>query len=126
MGLTAERVRELGFRKWYERQLIDSHLALVTCVLCMILVGVSLEELTFKHGFARGVLMLALTGSAGALGWFALRRYLKVFTHAQRLSERSVCAQCGTYGRFKIIDHAADDIWLRVQCRKCGHVWTLE
>ena len=27
-------IRKLGFRKWYERELIESHAALVTCLLC--------------------------------------------------------------------------------------------
>ena len=27
-------IRNLGFRKWYERELIKCHAALVTCLLC--------------------------------------------------------------------------------------------
>ena len=32
----ADGIRKLGFRRWYERQLIESHAYFLTCFLCMI------------------------------------------------------------------------------------------
>ena len=34
----ADGIRQLGFRRWYERQLIESHAYFLTCFLCMIMV----------------------------------------------------------------------------------------
>ena len=40
----ADDIRKRGFKKWYERQLIESHAYLVTCFLCMILVTALMEQ----------------------------------------------------------------------------------
>ena len=41
-------IRKLGFRRWYERQLIDCHAALVTCLLCGLTVAALLEQVNFR------------------------------------------------------------------------------
>lgn len=33
----AEGIRKIGFARWYERQLMEAHLYLVTAFLCLIL-----------------------------------------------------------------------------------------
>ena len=35
----AASIRRIGFRKWYERELIKSHAALVTSFMCAVLVA---------------------------------------------------------------------------------------
>ncbi len=123
----AQSVRRLGFRKWYERQLIDGHLSLVTCFLCMVLVAALLEEMSFREGPAKAVTALAVVFGSGIVGWFAWRRYRFVMARAEYYGEQSVCASCNAYARFEVVDAAADgDAWLRVRCRKCGHDWTLQ
>jgi hypothetical protein len=47
----ASGIRRLGFRRWYERQLLESHFWLVSCILAMLLVAVCIE--TFRSRRAR-------------------------------------------------------------------------
>ncbi|MBL8526548.1 MAG: hypothetical protein JNL68_02580, partial [Burkholderiales bacterium] len=59
-----ESIRKLGFKRWYERQLIESHGYLVTCFLCMIVIAVALDDLSFKVPVSEHLLMIALAGAA--------------------------------------------------------------
>jgi hypothetical protein len=61
----ADNIRKRGFKKWYERQLIESHAYLVTCFLCMILVAALLEELSFRAPGLKPFLMLAVIAGGG-------------------------------------------------------------
>ena len=61
----AEGIRKLGFRRWYERQLIESHAWFVTCFLCLILALACAEDMEFKAGGVQPVLMLATIAAAG-------------------------------------------------------------
>jgi hypothetical protein len=123
----AQSVKRLGFRKWYERQLIDGHLSLVTCFLCMVLIAALLEEMSFREGAAKAVTVLAVVFASGIAGWFAWRRYRAVMERAEHYGEQSVCEACKTYARFEVIDEAADgQSWLRVRCRKCANEWRIE
>ena len=45
----ARSIARLGFRKWYERRLIEAHAWLFTALLCAIYVGVSLESVSFSR-----------------------------------------------------------------------------
>ncbi len=126
MATLAHSIRRLGFRKWYERQLIDGHLSLVTCILCMVLVAALLEDISFRDGIAKEITELAAVFTSGIVAWFAWRRYQAAMARAWHFGEQSVCASCSAYARFEVVDQAADgDQWLRVRCRKCGHQWTL-
>jgi hypothetical protein len=123
----AESVRRRGFRKWYERQLIDGHLALVTCFLCMLLVAGLLEEFSFKLGAGEATLMLAVAFGSVVLGSFAWQRYRGVLERAERFGEQSTCAECGTYARFDVVEAGGEgDGWMKVRCRKCGACWRME
>jgi len=126
MATFEEKLRRHGFRKWYERQLIDGHLSLVTCVLCMVLVAVLLEDLEFHEGIVKSVIQLAIVFVAGIVAWFAWQRYGDVMSHAEYFASQSVCATCQTYARFAVTDAAEDgDTWVRVRCKKCAHEWLL-
>jgi predicted Zn finger-like uncharacterized protein len=126
LATLAQAVKRLGFRKWYERQLIDGHLSLVTCFLCMVLVAALLEEMSFREGAAKAVTVLAVVFASGIVGWLAWRRYRTVMTRAEHYGEQSVCPACSTYARFEVVDEAADgESWLRVRCRKCSHEWRI-
>ena len=130
-------IRKRGFRKWYERQLVESHLYLVTCFLCMILVAACAEQLDFRAPGA--VVMIALVIGGGALGLFAWQRYKAIMTVAEGYGDRSTCAQCNAYAKFEVLDWgdpppvarsgtaatSAIGPWLKVRCRKCGNLWTL-
>jgi predicted Zn finger-like uncharacterized protein len=122
----ADSIRRLGFRKWYERQLVDGHVSLVTCILCMILIAALLEDISFREGVVKAIAELAAVFAGGGVAWLAWRRYQAAMSRAWRFGEQAVCASCSVYARFEVVDQAADgDQWLRVRCRKCGHAWTL-
>ena len=61
----ADAIRKLGFKKWYERQLIESHVYLVTCFLCLILVVAVLEGFSFRAPGLQPLVTLALCALFG-------------------------------------------------------------
>ena len=129
----AEGIRKLGFRRWYERQLIEGHGFLVTGFLSMIVVVACLEDLT-PHLTLRSLSLAVLVAGCGALCGWSLRRYQVILERAERLGEHSVCAHCGAYGVLDVLqsgtgpegEPAGYAGWLRVRCRKCAHQWTME
>jgi len=127
MSRLAETVRRIGFRKWYERQLIDGHLWLITCFLCMVTVAAVLEDLSFREGLFKAIVEVAVVFAAGGVGWFGWKRYQVVLGRAEYYGAQSVCGGCQAYARFEVVDAGPEDhAWLRVRCRKCGHCWTIE
>jgi hypothetical protein len=134
-----ESIRKRGFRKWYERQLIDSHLYLVSCFLCMILVAACAEQLSFRAPGLEPVVLFASILGGGLIGVFSWQRYKTIMIVAEQYSYRSHCTQCGAYARFDVLDWgdpppaapsgvtpaAAAGPWLKVRCSKCGNLWTM-
>lgn len=134
-------IRKLGFRKWYERQLIDCHIALVTCFLCGITVAALIESVSFAEFGWSGIATIVTLFGATTLGWFSWRRYITVLERAERYGQRSICPQCMAYGRFRIVATGLDEhpgpnatatavapleaAWMRVECRKCGATWRM-
>lgn len=129
-------IRRLGFKRWFERQLIESHVYLVTAFLCLTLVLAVFEELGSKTGTFERAGMLALILAGGALGILSWDRYRSILLRALQLSERSVCEKCRAYARFSVLDSARGEVqdgeqvrggtWLKVKCKSCGHEWTME
>ena len=131
-------VARLGFRKWYERELIKCHAALVTCFLCGVLVAAMVETLELGRGIWKPVSVAAMIGAA-LLGWMSWRSYITVLNRAERYGERSTCPTCHTYGRFTVLESGAEAIpsvaaqavaplsfeWMKVECRKCGAGWRM-
>lgn len=115
-----------------------SHAALAGCVICMVAVAICLEQLTYRapiFSTARTLIVFAL---AMVAGWKCIRYYSRSMTEAWRYGERSVCAQCGTYGRLKVLASGivtpratasepapASSAWMNVSCKKCGHLWRM-
>ena len=129
----AEGIRKLGFRRWYERQLIESHAWFVTCFLCLILALACAEDMEFKAGGVQPVLMLATIAAAGTIGVVALKRYRRLLDRAEYIAEQSTCGRCTTYGRLLVLstgdrDNTTPDpaTWMRVQCRNCGNQWLIQ
>jgi hypothetical protein len=126
-------IRKRGFKKWYERQLIESHAYLVTCFLCMILVAALLEDVSFRTPGLKPLLLLAVIAGGGLVGLPSWLPYRTIMVTAERFGDRSVCEQCHAYAKFDIIDsggaaatpESEPEPWLRVRCRKCGHGWTM-
>lgn len=115
----AKSIGKLGFRKWYERQLIEGHAWFVTCFLCALAIFACLEELSFRGSIARLLALGAFMFSAGAVAVYALLRYQRIMVQADRIGEHSTCGGCGTYGRFSMLTQST------AKCRKCGNEWRL-
>lgn len=131
----APGIRKLGFKRWFERQLIESHVYLITCFLCLILVLAVFEELgSHVAGLERGM-MFTVIMIGTALGILSWGRYKTILFRALQLSERSTCDKCGVHARFSVVDSGRADAeetvespegaWLKVKCAKCGHQWTI-
>ena len=126
MQLT-DGIRKHGFRKWYERELLQSHAHLVLLFLCSIGLLTSFgRQGSHTHGLDRLIDVAAIVLFV-AVGLWSLRRYLYLLMHAEQVANQAVCAQCKTYGRLKLVDgspRAAESV--RVCCRKCDHEWIIE
>ena len=134
---TVARIRKIGFRKWYERQLIESHLYLVTCFLGIIMAA-SAVELSGRRESLGGLLFAAGLGLGGCvlslLGW---QRYKRIMMVAEHIGDHATCVQCNAYAKFTVVDAGqalrqvpvdienASEVWLKVHCRKCGNKWTI-
>lgn len=129
----AEGIRKLGFRRWYERELIEGHVYFVTCFLCLIVVAVCLEQIDWNDPVSEFPTLLYIVGGV-ALGVVSLRRYQRILVRAECLGSQSVCPQCRAYGALQVreagiardAEGGADNPWLEVRCRKCGHDWRME
>jgi len=126
----SDAIRSRGFKRWYERQLIEGHAYLVTGFLALIMMAISLEVIDFRQS-AKGFAALLLVGAAGsALAMFAWRQFTYLLGRAEYFAERATCASCRTYARF-IVDKSSSDpdavggCTMQVRCRKCDHRWTI-
>lgn len=131
-------VARLGFRKWYERELIKSHAALVTCLLCGILIAALVETLDIPGGAWKPAALLGMV-LAGILGCMSWRSYITMLNRAERYGAHSNCPKCAAYGTFTVLDSGMDPVpsagarevaplaysWMKVQCRKCGTGWRM-
>jgi hypothetical protein len=127
-----EGIRKLGFRRWYERQLIESHLYFVSGFLSMILVAAALEQFSSSSGGTQAI-MAALVAIAGMLSIWSFSRYKFMLSRAVYTAERSTCGNCRTHGVLEVLQHAMNRTpdaetapWIQVRCRRCGHRWTIE
>ncbi len=119
----ASSIERLGFKRWYERQLIESHAWLVSCILCALAIAATLEVTGFRLTSFAGFLAFGFVYVAGLLCWHSLKRYRTIMEQAERLSEQSTCQACRTYAAFSIV---AARPRMSVRCQKCAHEWTLE
>lgn len=138
MGIV-EGLRRLGFRKWYERQLIEAHVWLVTGFLLLIL-ALALFEVRNDLAGARQRFLLMAGALAAVIGCIlSWLRYQRVLETTELAAELAVCPHCGTYGRLAVVrsvpqtqaavseNPLLEDLpHLRVRCRQCGGEWQLE
>lgn len=125
-----EGIRLRGFRRWYERQLYESHAYLVTGLLALIMVAIALEMLAARESLG-GLLALLVVGAVGgATCVVAWRKFTFLLFRAEYVAERATCPACRVYARFAI--DAVDDTpatvpgcTLHVHCRACAHRWSI-
>lgn len=120
----ADGVGRIGFRKWYERQLMASHAHMLLAFLSVIALLSSLEAMRGGSVNERLVNVLFIIVCA-AVGLWALRRYLFLLMRAEEIANQANCPECGEYGRFTVFATNHGDSETQVCCRKCTHKWVI-
>jgi hypothetical protein len=129
-------IRRLGFRRWYERQLIESHAYLLTAFLALILLLAGIESLDQLRGSPLFyVAIISIAAGAGTLTLVTWRRFIVLLARAELFANGATCTGCQAWGKFDVLGAeaaSADDPveagrphWVRVRCRRCGHDWRL-
>ncbi len=121
----ADGVRKVGFRKWYERELLSSHAHMVLALLATIALLASFEA--FRGGSVSEKLAdVVFIVVCAAITLWALRRYLYLLMHAEVVANQANCPTCAEYGRFDVVGEDRPQLLTRVCCRKCAGVWQIE
>lgn len=122
----AAGLQSRGFRKWYERELLQSHAHLLLLFLCSIGLMGSFAAFDVRAPLLdRSMDVLAIVLMLAVSLW-SLRRYLYLLLHAEQVARQAVCANCKTYGRLQLIRATPETDDVLVRCRKCDHEWTIE
>lgn len=131
MATPAQDIARLGFRRWYERQLIESHVWLVTGFLSGVLIVALLEDVNPRAGAPFSPVSLLVILMAAPLAAVAMRRYIHLLQRAELLAEQCTCPACASYGAVRVVEallpRSSDEDWaaIRVNCRKCDHQWQI-
>jgi hypothetical protein len=118
-------IRKHGFRKWYERELLQSHAHLLLTFFCMIGLFAAFEALGSNRAWSDQAVDLVAITLCAAIGLWALRRYMYFLHHAEAAANQADCPQCKAYGRFAVESENDAQQTLDVCCRKCQHRWTI-
>ncbi len=125
-----------GFRRWYERQLIESHAYLALGFVALIVLLAGMEVLRDTSSGIRYLIILIAAAAGGMLTLVAWRRFNVLLARAEHFAEAATCPQCKTWGKFKVVAQESSDAddppeagrphWLKVRCRQCEAEWRLE
>jgi hypothetical protein len=121
----AQTIRRIGFRKWYERELLHSHANLVLLLLATIGLLASFEVYDRTAPLLDQLQILGTAVASALIGLFGLRRYLYLLNHAEFVADQAICRHCDTYGRFELLEERNDPPRLQVRCRGCAHAWEI-
>jgi hypothetical protein len=121
----ADGIRKHGFRKWYERELLQSHAHMVLTFLCSIGIVGAFEGMGRFRAAADQVNNLIAIVLCTAIGIWALRRYLRLLSAAEAIANQADCPQCETYGRFTLVNEDRRSGEVEVRCRKCERQWRI-
>jgi predicted Zn finger-like uncharacterized protein len=121
-----EGIRRLGFRKWYERELLQSHAHLALCFLCSVGLFGAVEAATHFTDLSDRVIDTLSIVASGGVGVWALRRYLYLLMHAEHAANQADCPHCGRYARFTLVERQATLPAVTVRCRDCAHQWSID
>jgi hypothetical protein len=113
--------RRIGFRKWYERQLLSSHAHMVLAFLSAIAVVGSMEN--FRSADADAQLNVMFVVVSAAIGAWAIRRYVFLLMRAEQAANQASCPDCGDYGRFDVVGDRPRLGEMDLRCRKCERGW---
>ena len=123
-------IRKYGFRRWYERRLIEGHAYLVTGFLALIMMACAFEVIHFRESVSALLSLLAVAAAGGLMCLFAWRQFTRLLGEAEYLASQAVCESCHAYARFTIVtavaaSSAIEGRALGVRCRACQHAWTI-
>jgi hypothetical protein len=121
----ADGIKKHGFRKWYERELLQGHAHLVLLIFCVLGLLAAFEAAWRFRGWQDQLLDLAAGVVCAATGLWALRRYLGLLAGAEVAANQADCPQCQAYGRLELLKSDAESSRVAVRCRKCGHEWDI-
>ncbi len=117
----ADGIRKHGFRKWYERELLQSHAHMVLAFMCLVTVFAAFELMTSGHNVAANTAAIVL---GTAIGAWAVRRYVMLLASAEAVANQADCPRCGTYARLTVM-HEHPDGEVEVMCKQCQHRWRI-
>lgn len=120
-----QAMRKLGFRKWYERALLQSHAHLLLLLLSTIGLLVGAETYSRELPASSQLSLIACVIASGVIGFWALRRYLYLLQHAEFLADQAVCRNCQTYARWDITAEDSSSQSMQVRCRHCDNRWKI-
>lgn len=128
-------IQRHGFKRWYERQLVESHAYLALGFVALILMLSGFEVLGDMKSGLGYVSILGMAALGGTLMLIAWRRFNALLARAERFAEGATCPTCKVWGKFRVLgqEAAPDDDppeagrprWLRVRCAKCGGEWRI-
>lgn len=121
----ADGILKHGFRKWYERELLQSHGHLALTFLSGVGVMGAFEALTTFRAWSDQLTNLLALGACIGIGLWSLRRYLYLLNHAEAVAHQAVCGQCGTYGRLRLVTRTPSN-GVGVGCTRCQHEWHID
>ena len=98
----ADGVVKVGFRKWYERELMSSHAHMLLSLLSLFAMLAALEAYT-EATAQQKLVDVALAVLAGVITLWSLRRYLYLLMRAEFLAKQANCPACKDYGRFQLV-----------------------
>lgn len=122
----ADGIRKHGFRKWYERELLQGHAHLALLLICTLGLMMALEAAVRFRSLQDQLIDIAAAILCVGAGLWSLRRYLYLLTHAEMVANQADCPQCKTYGRLDLMKANDTGDHVQVLCRHCGHGWGID
>jgi hypothetical protein len=122
----AKGIRKHGFRKWYERELMQSHLHMLLLVFCAIGLLGGFEVFSRQAAPIDQLSIGASIVACFGIGIWSMRRYLFLLLHAEQVANQAVCAQCKAYGRLEVTRDEPRLQRVGVRCTRCGHGWPID
>jgi len=120
----SDGIRRVGFRKWYERELLSSHGYMILGILSLVALVASFEAYSVASPSEKLLDALFVIVSAAICLW-SLRRYLFILLRAEGVANQASCGDCGAYGRFTVVAEDRRHNETQVRCNKCEHLWTI-
>ena len=94
----AHDIDKLGFRRWYERQLIEGHLYLVFAFLALIAILSGIELLDFQRSPLTWGGILVMCAAGAMLVLIAWRRFMTLMARAELFANGAACPRCAAWG----------------------------